>query len=154
ALLSAHQYEHRASRLYKEALDTLQQVLEEKRVEQMVRQLTDAATRGDLETLHGLLQAGKDKTTGTTLAARPEYAEAEASLKKLVRSALQRAAASCSRSAVRKACAQAAHYGFMDLPEYQRLVDLRRQLCLQNLQDATNRKEEEALQAHLQEFIE
>ena len=44
-------------RLYKDAVDTLQQVLEEKRVEQMAKSLADAATRGDLETLYGLLQA-------------------------------------------------------------------------------------------------
>ena len=56
-------------RLYSEATETLQSVLEEKRVEQILRrkssvdslkcwrQLADAAERGDLETLHGLLQA-------------------------------------------------------------------------------------------------
>eukprot|EP00913_Durusdinium_trenchii_P013290 g12474.t1 len=64
AILSAHQYDHRGSRLYKEALETLQQVMEEKRVEQMARQLADAAARGDLETLHGLLQAGHSSQAG------------------------------------------------------------------------------------------
>eukprot|EP00434_Breviolum_minutum_P028249 symbB.v1.2.024990.t1/scaffold2394.1/size82379/6 len=77
AILSAHQYDHRASRLYKDAVDMLQQILEEQRVEQMARQLADAAARGDLEALHGLLQAG-DSQAGVSLASRPEFAEAQA----------------------------------------------------------------------------
>jgi len=153
AILSAHQYDHRASRLYKDAVDMLQQILEEQRVEQMARQLADAAARGDLEALHGLLQAG-DSQAGVSLASRPEFAEAQAALKKGVRQSLQRAAANCSRRQVQQACAEALQYGFADLPEYQRLVDLTRQLYLQNLQDAAQQKQKEALSERLQEFIE
>eukprot|EP00435_Cladocopium_sp_Y103_P011757 s666_g3.t1 len=154
AILSAHQYNHRSARLYKDAVDTLQQVLEEKRVEQMARQLSDAAARGDLETLHGLLQGSHSSQAGVSLASRPEFAEAEAALKKGVRQSLQRAAASCSRRQVRQACAEALRYGFSELPEYQRLVDLQRQLCLQNLQDAAQQRHEEQIREKLQEFIE
>jgi len=154
AILSAHQYDHRGSRLYKDAVDTLQQVLEEKRVEQMARQLADAAARGDLETLHGLLQGSHSSQAGVSLASRPEFSEAEAALKKGVRQSLQRAAASCSRRQVRQACAEALRYGFSELAEYQRLVDLQRKLCLQNLHDAAQQRHEEQIREKLQEFIE
>lgn len=154
AILSAHQYDHRTSRLYKDAVDTLQQVLEEKRVEQMARQLSDAAARGDLETLHGLLQGSHSSQAGVSLASRPEFSEAEAALKKGVRQSLQRAAASCSRRQVRQACAEALRYGFSELAEYQRLVDLQRQLCLQNLKDVAEQRHEEQIREKLQEFIE
>ncbi|CAK8991187.1 unnamed protein product [Durusdinium trenchii] len=154
AILSAHQYDHRGSRLYKEALETLQQVMEEKRVEQMARQLADAAARGDLETLHGLLQAGHSSQAGLSLRSRPEFGEAEAALKKGVRQSLQRATHSGSRRQVRQACAEALQYGFSELPEYQRLVELQRQLCLQNLEDASQQRKEETLHERLKEFIE
>jgi len=154
AILSAQQYEQTGSRLYKDAEDALQTVLEEKRVEQIGRQLADAATRGDLEMLHSLLQAGKTSPGGSLLTERPEFMEAEVALKKGVRQSLQRAIATCSRKAVRKACAEAEIYGYSDLPEYTRLVDLQRQLSLQNLQDAMARRDQEALRGTLQEMIE
>lgn len=154
AILSAQQYEQTGSRLYKDAEDALQTVLEEKRVEQIGRQLADAAARGDLEMLHSLLQAGKTRPGGSLLTERPEFSEAEVALKKGVCQSLQRAIATCSRKAVRKACAEAERYGYSDLPEYMRLVDFQRQLCLQNLQDAMARRDQEALRSTLQEMIE
>ncbi|CAE8623183.1 unnamed protein product [Polarella glacialis] len=155
ALMSAQQYDRTSSPLYKRAREVLDAILEQKRVDQIARQLGEASSRGDLATVHALLQAGA-RTSGPLekFAERPEFAQAKALLAKSVRQSLQKAVATCDRKAARQACSEAVRYGLCELPEYKRLVDLRKQLVLQNIEEAAARKEQENLRAKLQEAIE
>eukprot|EP00931_Biecheleriopsis_adriatica_P084307 TRINITY_DN5808_c0_g1_i2.p1 TRINITY_DN5808_c0_g1~~TRINITY_DN5808_c0_g1_i2.p1 ORF type:complete len:843 (+),score=203.10 TRINITY_DN5808_c0_g1_i2:55-2583(+) len=156
AILSAQQYEHTGSKLYTQAQLALEALQAAKRVEQAARQLANAASRGDLETVHGLLQAGKKAAAAgdNSLASRPEFADAEAALAKAVRVNLQRAVASCSKSATRKACAEACRYGLRELPEYKRLWDLRKLTCLESLKEASEKRDQAELLAKLRDALE
>lgn len=152
AIMSAQQYGHTSSKRYKQAQDALEIIVEAKRIEETARQLEDAVDRKDLETVYGLLQAGRASTAvGEALSKRLEFQRAEEMLTTTMRQELQKAVALCSANATRKACADAARYGLTQLPEFLQLQALRKSVCLQDLQEAASQKNESRLQELLGE---